>query len=91
MLDIIDTDIVVYHYGWARNDTTLLIKKYFQEVSWWGTDYWNAHEFPFRFDNPEKLPIFKGKHPKYMKETIEKKERWIEQFNDDYNGFPWKK
>lgn len=68
---IVDTPITVYHYGWCRNDAILLMKKYFQEVTWWGKDYWKSHEFPYKFDNPNNLPEFKDSHPTYMIPIIE--------------------
>lgn len=83
---IIDAPITVYHYGWCRNDAILLMKKYFQEVTWWGNDYWKTHEFPFKFDNPNTLPEFTDTHPKYMVPIIEQEKkfntRYIKEFSN---------
>lgn len=82
---VLDTPITVYHYGWCRNDSILLIKKYFQETRWWGKEYWKTHEFPFKFDDPCTLPEFKDTHPRYMKPIVEKENkfntRYIKEFN----------
>lgn len=73
---IIDTNIMVHHYGWCRNDAILLMKKYFQEIRWWGKDYWKTHEFPFKFDDPSILPEFKDNHPKFMIPIIENQRKF---------------
>ena len=73
--ETINTDITVYHYGWCRNDAVLLMKKYNQEIQWWGKGYWKSHEFPFKFDDPNNLPEFKDTHPKYMLPIIEKEKQ----------------
>lgn len=82
---VIDTPITSYHYGWCRNDAILLIKKYFQEILFWGKEYWKSHQFPFRFDDPNILPEFKDTHPKYMLPLIEQEKkfntRYIREFN----------
>lgn len=83
---IIDVPITVYHYGWCRNDNVLLMKKYLQEVRWWGKEYWNSptHEFPFKLDNPQTLPEFKDTHPKYMLPIIEKQKQLNSMFIKDF-------
>ncbi len=75
---IINTPITSYHYGWCRNDAILLMKKYQQEIQWWGNDYWNKieHKFPFKFDNPENLPEFNESHPKYMIPIIDQEKKY---------------
>lgn len=74
---VIGTPITVYHYGWAnRNDCVLLMKKYEQEIQWWGRDYWKSHKFPFKFEDPEKLPKFEGTHPKNMIPIIEREKKF---------------
>ncbi|MBU0777718.1 glycosyltransferase [Patescibacteria group bacterium] len=73
---VINTPITSYHYGWARNDCILLIKKYFQEIRWHGKDYWNKNKFPFRFDKPETLEKFSGTHPYHMRSLIEKETKY---------------
>lgn len=73
----IDTLVTSYHYGWAnRNDAILLMKKYQQDTLWHGKDYWNTHEFPFKFDNPNSLPEFSDTHPKYMIPIIEQEQKF---------------
>jgi len=80
--NIVDTPVTVFHYGWARNDCVTLLKKYRQEVEWWGKAYWKEHEFPFRFDNPKALQEYNQRHPQWMYKIIldEKKKRWIDEF-----------
>lgn len=72
---IMYTPITSYHYGWCRNDAILLMKKYQQEIQWWGKDYWKTHEFPFKFDNPDNLPEFTNAHPKYIIPLIEQEQK----------------
>ncbi len=83
---IIDTKIESYHYGWCRNDAILLFKKYFQEVVWWGAEYWRYHKFPFKLDDPSKLEEFEGTHPKYMVNLVEQERKFnsrrVEEFNN---------
>jgi len=85
------TDIKVFHYGWCRPDSVLLMKKWTQEIDWWSPEYWKTHEFPFQFENPNTLTEFTGQHPKWMKDLIKEKWRWIREFNNDWKGFPWVK
>lgn len=71
---VINTPVTVFHYGWAnRNDAVLLFKKYFQEIQWWGHQYWEKNQFPFKLDDPETLQEFTDKegHPKFMRSIIE--------------------
>jgi SAM-dependent methyltransferase len=63
---IVNAPVTVFHYGWCRHDAVMQMKKYFQEVQWWGKDYWKTHDFPVKFDNPDGLPEFMGTHPRYM-------------------------
>lgn len=78
---IVDIDVMVSHYGHCRSDPVMLLKKYYQEISWWGADYWEDQEFPFELDSPKRLPEYDGVHPKYMLPLIkaEGKKRWVEQ------------
>jgi len=84
------TDITVFHYGWCRPDHVLLLKKWRQEIEWWGVNYWKSHPFPFKFDNPNNLKNYNGRHPKWMDDLITEKWRWIKEFNNDYERFPWR-
>lgn len=82
---VINVPVTVYHYGWAnRNDAILLMKKYVQEIQWHGKDYWKSHEFPFKFDDPNKLPTFGGIHPKYMIPIIEQENKFNSKRNKDF-------
>ncbi len=81
---IVNVLIDVYHYGWCRNDSVLLIKKYLQEVRWWGKEYWKTHEFPFKFDNPNDLLEFKDTHPKYMIPIIENRKQFNSMHIKDF-------
>lgn len=72
----INTPVTSYHYGWCRNDSILLMKKYYQEIRWHGNEYWKNREFPFKFDNPRNLIEFKETHPKYMIPLIEQESKF---------------
>ena len=80
------SDVTVFHYGWCGPDHVLLMKKWRQEIEWWGREYWQTHPFPFKFMNPQNLPTYNGKHPKWMKDLVKETWRWIDEFNDDYEG-----
>lgn len=83
---VIDTPVTVFHYGWAcRNDAVLLMKKYFQEIQFWGKDYWKTHEFPFKFDDPNTLSEFKDTHPKYMIPIIEQERKFNTRYIKDFS------
>lgn len=73
---VINTPVTSYHYGWCRSDCVLLMKKYNQEIRWWGKDYWKSHEFPFKFEDPEKLPKFEGTHPKSIMHIVERESKF---------------
>jgi hypothetical protein len=73
---IINTPVISFHMGWNRNDAILLYKKYIQEIQWWGSDYWKNKQFPFKFEDPEILPEFKGSYPKFMLPLIEQEKRF---------------
>lgn len=81
---VVDAPVTVFHYGWCRNDAVMLLKKYYQEMRWWGPEYWTSHEFPFKLDDPESLSEFTGTHPKYMIPIIEsemrRNTRYIKEF-----------
>lgn len=83
---IVESDVKVFHYGWCRPDHVLLMKKWRQEISWWGAEYWKSHKFPFKFDNPKKLAPYLGKHPLWMREMVKEKWRWLHEFDSDYKG-----
>lgn len=78
----------------CRPDHVLLMKKWRQEIEWWGPDYWKNQSdyegFPFRFENPQNLAEYNGRHPKWMRELIKEDWRWIPEFNQDWNRFPWR-
>ena len=75
-------DIKVYHYGWCRPDHVLAIKKFRQEIDWWGVDYWKKHQFYPKFTNPDKLIPFKGDHPEVMKPLLKETWRWLPEFDE---------
>jgi len=75
----------MFHYGWCRPDHVLLLKKWRQEINFWGSDYWKTHKFPFKFDT-RNLVKHSHSHPKWMKQKIQEKWRWIHEFDDSYEG-----
>lgn len=83
--NVIDTPVTSFHYGWCRNDAILLFKKYLQEIQFWGVDYWKSHTFPFKFDDPNRLPKFSETHPKYMVPIIEQERRFNARRIKDFN------
>ncbi len=82
---VMDAPVTVFHYGWTRNDAVMLMKKYFMESLWWGTEYWKSHEFPFKFDDPDTLPKFIGTHPMYMIPEVESEKKYNSRHTKDFS------
>jgi len=81
-LTVLKTDITVFHYSYARNPK-LLSNKMHSFFRFWHSDQWmkkNVSDKPFDFNNVDKLKLFTGEHPKYMKEVIARQD-W--EFNYD--------
>jgi glycosyltransferase involved in cell wall biosynthesis len=75
-LNVLKTDIPVYHYSYARNPRLLKKKSnYFHRF--WHNDEWinkNTDNREFDFNEVDKLDLFTGSHHVYMKEIIESKD-----------------
>lgn len=75
-LNVLKTDIRYYHYSYTRHPKHMKSKaNYFHRF--WHSDEWlkkNTNNIEFDFNKVDKLEKFSGDHPKYMQETIAKKD-----------------
>ncbi|MDH5399137.1 MAG: hypothetical protein OEX02_13380 [Cyclobacteriaceae bacterium] len=75
-LNVLKADVPIYHYSYTRNPNLMKQKtNYFHRF--WHNDEWvkkNTTPVPFDFNRVDKLELFEGTHPKYMKETIGQKD-----------------
>lgn len=71
-LRVLKTEIPVHHYSYSRNPALMKKKSnYFHRF--WHDDKWlkeKTNEQLFDFNEVDKLEIFKGEHPLYMKDVI---------------------
>ncbi len=71
-LRVLKADIPVFHYSYARNPR-YLTRKLHTFLRYWHDDRWmeeNVNHKVFDFNEVDRLEVFSGSHPKYMKETI---------------------
>jgi hypothetical protein len=75
-LKVLKTPVPIYHYSYTRNPALMKKKtNYFHQF--WHDDTWlkeQTNELDFDFNNVDKLALFHGNHPVYMKEVIAKKD-----------------
>ncbi len=71
-LNVLKADIPIYHYSYTRNPKLMKKKSnYFHRF--WHTDSWlkeNTDNLEFDFNDVDKLELFNGEHPIYMKDVI---------------------
>jgi len=71
-LNVVKTTIPIYHYSYTRNPKLMKVKSnYFHRF--WHDDNWlkeNTNKLDFDFNDVDKIVLFKGKHPVYMREVI---------------------
>lgn len=75
-LSVLKTTIPIYHYSYTRNPKLMKQKSNFFH-RFWHSDNWikeNTNELDFDFNKVDRLDLFKGKHPIYMKEVIQSKD-----------------
>jgi len=90
-LNVIKTDIPVYHYSYTRNPKLMKSKSnYFHRF--WHSDEWLKHhvdEKEFDFNEVDKLDIFTGEHPKYMEDVIKNKD-WDFKYDPSKSNMSFK-
>ena len=71
-LNVLKTGVHIYHYSYTRNPKLMKKKSnYFHRF--WHNDRWlkeNTNNLEFDYNNVDKLELFKGEHPIYMKDVI---------------------
>jgi len=75
-LNVLNTDIPIYHYSYSRNPR-LMQKKFIYFNQFYHNDSWikkYADKREFDYSDVDKLELFKGEHPVYMKDIINKKD-----------------
>ncbi len=90
-LKVVKTDTPIYHYSYTRNPRLMARKaNYFHRF--WHDDTWlkkNTDSTDFNYNHVDKLEIFEGTHPKYMKEIMEKK-KWEFAYDASQTTMNWK-
>jgi len=75
-LIVLKTEIPIYHYSYARNPK-LMKKKFNYFNRFYFDDSWikkNTNDLEFDYNDVDKLELFLGEHPIYIKEIISKKD-----------------
>ncbi len=75
-LNVLNTGVPVYHYSYARNPR-LMQKKFIYFNRFYHDDSWikrHINRITFDYRDVDKLELFKGEHPVYMKEIINRKD-----------------
>ncbi len=90
-LKVLKTKIPVYHYSYTRNPKLMSAKwNYFERF--YHNDEWlknHGKKKEFDFNKVDRLQDFKGPHPKFMKEIIEKKD-WDFQYDPSKSNMRFK-
>lgn len=90
-LKVIKTKSVVFHYSYSRNPRIMKKKaNYFKRF--WHSDAWIKRETNqdlFDFNLVDKLNVYNGSHPKYMKEIINNKD-WEFNYNPSKSNMKFK-
>ena len=91
MLNVVEIEAYIYHYGWVRPPKLMHAKSKALATVHKGeakaTEIYGKEEVVFDYGNLSKLPVFKGTHPAVMKDFIDKFD-WANQLNFDKNHKP---
>ncbi len=83
-LNVIKTKANIYHYGWVRPPKAQTIKilktnEYYHSTK---TEQISDNQIQeFDYNTAYELELFKGTHPKYLRERIERDKSWTKKFN----------
>lgn len=90
-LNIIKTDIPIYHYSYTRNPELMSAKTNYFHRFWHSNDWINKNtqNKNFDFNNVDKLDEFNKPHPKYMAETIANKD-WEFKYDSSKSNMKFK-
>lgn len=73
-LNVVKINVPIYHYSYVRNPKLMAKKSNFFNRFWHSGESLKSKEREvFDYNNVDKLETFKGKHPKYVEEFINKK------------------
>ena len=75
-LNVLNTGIPIYHYSYVRNPKLMkkksnIFSQFYHSNSWLQK---NTNDFPFDYNEVDKLEEFNGEHPVYMKNYIKNKD-----------------
>lgn len=90
-LNVLMTDIPIFHYSYTR-PPHLMKKKANYFHRFWHSDDWlrkNTNQNQFDFNEVDRLEIFNGSHPKYMKDTIAAK-NWDFEYDPSKSNMGYK-
>jgi len=81
LLNVVDIEPYIYHYGWVRPPELMQSKKKEQETAHYGNnDFAKMKSVNFDYGALGRIPVFKGTHPKLMEE-LRSKINWKTQLN----------
>ena len=90
-LNVIKTSAPIFHYSYTRNPNLMKSKtNYFNKF--WHSDDWlkkNTNNEDFDYNKVDRLELFTGSHPKYMKEFISEKD-WDFFYNPKLSNIKFK-
>ena len=90
-LKVIKTKVIVFHYSYSRNPKLMRKKaNYFKRF--WHSDNWikrNKNDKEFDFNQVDKLENYKGPHPEYIQDIINKKD-WEFNYNPSKSNMKFK-
>ncbi|MCX7954468.1 MAG: hypothetical protein N3A01_04670 [Bacteroidales bacterium] len=69
-LNVAEINACIYHYGWVRPPEIMATKKIIHDEMYQGQTKTKEIIVPFNYGNMNKIPVFKGTHPKVMTERI---------------------
>ena len=91
ILKVIKTKVIVFHYSYSRNPKLMRKKaNYFKRF--WHSDNWikrNKNDKEFDFNQVDKLENYKGPHPEYIQDIINKKD-WEFNYNPSKSNMKFK-
>ncbi len=75
-LNVIKVPVHIYHYSYTRHPKLMRNKSNYFDRFWHNNDWMkkNQEQEDFDFNNVDKLEVFTGKQPIFMKETINNKD-----------------
>ena len=90
-LNVLKTEIPFYHYSYVRNPKLMNKKSNYFQSFWHGKDWLEKHtkESEFDYNEIDKLEVFRGAHPIYMKDEMRKQD-WNFEYDPSKSNMRFK-